>query len=683
MAEPKLTLNNWTLWMSADEYTGGSFFYSEGIDCTSNSKYFKLWPRQINNSVNKRTNGQSVAIVSSNNTLYSFTNDWYIESNIDLNWRSTLDTVGWAYIKGSWDYLNWIAFGDKIVGIGADFIDLIDTSTPIFDYFDIIANPTLTTSDNWTNAWGWTFGTTGATHTTGTATLFSDSFWVSIWKRYRISIKMSWCTTGSVEVYWYGWPNMILNKDSDNWTMTSSVVASWTTLQVWFMPTTWFNGTINYVSVYEYKTNIEWDKATITSASSHPAILRQWDIYIGSGKSIDIVNTTLWDVETVNIIDDWYEIRSISQIGWSLIIWASDWNNSKQYYWNGVDELASEVIEWRGLNIVNAISDETKSYVYTDNAQRKKIFLSSWYTRQCIAENKYNGRTIERSKNLYYPNKKFNFYNYYINSMSIIDDKLYAWAYGGVYTYGYDIAWLPPVWNKPITINPELWALIYAIWLHSATPYISYKDGGINFISEIREYNNKATGYLVTNPIIRDNLSTKKALNKLKIGFKNVDSTIGNIKIHAIVDDDYFWTIRVTGVSVTPTAWAIYNVWTNTKAEVISADITTGAGTIVLKKTDNTANYPWNELTTITKVSWTGDASITSTGFTNMILIKTITSDQQGYWNELIFGSSFVESHMPDWNKIQFVIELNSNNNNVSPEIYDINILSDIIDSDV
>jgi len=38
---------------------------------------------------------------------------------------------------------------------------------------------------------------------------------------------------------------------------------------------------------------------------------------------------------------------------------------------------------------------------------------------------------------------------------------------------------------------------------------------------------------------------------------------------------------------------------------------------------------------------------------------------------------------MPDWRKIKLVIELNSNNSKISPEIYDINILSDITDSNI
>jgi hypothetical protein len=66
-----------------------------------------------------------------------------------------------------------------------------------------------------------------------------------------------------------------------------------------------------------------------------------------------------------------------------------------------------------------------------------------------------------------------------------------------------------------------------------------------------------------------------------------------------------------------------------------------------------------------------------------MCLLKTIESDYQEYGDDLIFSKNFIDAHMPDRHKLQLVIELNSNNSKVSPEIYDVSILSDIADADV
>ena len=82
-----------------------------------------------------------------------------------------------------------------------------------------------------------------------------------------------------------------------------------------------------------------------------------------------------------------------------------------------------------------------------------------------------------------------------------------------------------------------------------------------------------AWGYLVTESIYWDKLSTRKALEKLKIGFKNVASSVGGIKIYAIVDDNYFWRFRPTSTpSTRPSVGDVYEVAHNTTAEVIAVD---------------------------------------------------------------------------------------------------------------
>jgi len=62
-----------------------------------------------------------------------------------------------------------------------------------------------------------------------------------------------------------------------------------------------------------------------------------------------------------------------------------------------------------------------------------------------------------------------------------------------------------------------------------------------------------------------------------------------------------------------------------------------------------------------------------------MILIKTIESTNQGVTYESIFGQPFIDAHMPNWQPLQLVVELNSTSVYVSPEVFDIKILSDIV----
>lgn len=63
-----------------------------------------------------------------------------------------------------------------------------------------------------------------------------------------------------------------------------------------------------------------------------------------------------------------------------------------------------------------------------------------------------------------------------------------------------------------------------------------------------------------------------------------------------------------------------------------------------------------------------------------MCHIKTIESDTQCYGSDLVFGKDFVQNNIPYRYKIQFVIELSSNDYKLSPEIYEFSIHSDIDD---
>lgn len=692
MAESKLTLNNWSLWMSADEYVGGSFFYAEWIDNQSNSKSFRLWHRIVDTEINKRGTWYAVAleqVFEPDEEWYQsigmlwFTADGYIESNWINRWSYTdWEFWWWIYKRPSGWYVNGFAIWNTLLGISNNKIDRFTSLTNLWGS-NLVSNPWLTSDTDWTVGVWWTTWASGATHTNWNLTL-RQSLTLTTGKKYRIVVKSSWTTTGSCEVrLWISWIVWTINSSSDVcflWTINASSDG----LDIIFVPTTTFNWTIEYVKVQEYdSTKLLPDDITITSATTHPLYMWQWDLYIGSWASIDIVNTTDWDVRTVNVIDSSYSIRDITQQWWSLVIWASNSISSRQYYWNGVDEVASEIIDRPYNNIISAIDDETKTYVVTNNSWNRWVFIVSWYQRQPIAKNVFNWQTIERGRIPYNQNKRFNFWIDWPNQTMVLNDKLYVRADWWLYCYWTNVVWLPNTRSKPIRVD-ETTTTIHSLGGVFNRLYMANRKLWINYISQVYEDNYTTSWYLVTQAIFRDNLSTKKSLNKLKIGFKNIKKTIGNIKVYAIVDDDYFWRYQVTNVTTRPEIWDKYNVWKNTVWEIIAIENNWTTGVITFKTTENTANYPWNALSSITRVTGDGQATInTQTLFDNMCLIKTIESDEQWYWEELIFGSSFVDTHMPDRHKIQLVIELNSNNSNVSPEIFDISLLSDIVDTDV
>lgn len=147
-----------------------------------------------------------------------------------------------------------------------------------------------------------------------------------------------------------------------------------------------------------------------------------------------------------------------------------------------------------------------------------------------------------------------------------------------------------------------------------------------------------------------------------------------------IVDDDYFWRFWPTATPTNrPEIGDVYNIAHDTKGEVI--DVDKANGVITFKTLENKGSYIGLANTTITKVSGAGDDSIAvGYKFDNMCLVKTIETTGQEYGSELIFGKDFVNNYLPYRYKIQFVIELNSNNKQLSPEIYELSMISDIND---
>ena len=692
MAEGKLTLNNWTLWMSVDEYTGGSFLYSEWIR-VDNTKCFKLWQHIVNTSINKRSSWYAVAMepVFQRDEdwrdvvwMLWFSADWYMESNWANRWSSPdWEFWWWIYKRASWWYVNWLVVWDQILWISNSKIDRITTMDGLYGS-NIVSNPTLTSDTDWTVWTWWTTWTNWATHSTGVNTL-RQGLTLTESSKYRITTKVSWVTAWSCEVRLWSETIWTITATTDNWFMWVGNTGVWdTSLNLTFIPTTTFNWTIEYVKVQEYDSaKLLPDNITITDYASHP-VCRKWPfIYIGSWSAVDVIDTTTRTKDrTVNIIESDQNIRDIT-VSWnSIILWTSNWKDSRQYYWNWVDDVADEVIEWNSNNIAWVASDETKNYVITSNNYNRDCYAVSWYQRQNIARSVYNWRTIEWGREPYNINKKYNFKITRTNQAMVLKDTLYVVAYGWIYSYWSEVVGIQPNWNKSIKTLAS--TTIYALQTMYARLYFSNRISWENFISYAYSPEYCSNWYLVTNTILWDNLSSRKNLTKLKIGFKNIKKDYGNIKVYAIVDDDYFWRYQVTSVTTRPSIWDKYNVWTNTVWEIIAIENNWTTGVITFKTTENTANYPWNYLSSITKVTGSGQATI-STGrlFDNMCLLKTIESDYQEYGDDLIFSKNFIDAHMPDRHKLQLVIELNSNNSKVSPEIYDVSILSDIADADV
>ena len=688
-----LTLDDWTKGISVDEYAWWSYFFSDWIQSWYNTKGFKLWHRLANEILNNRKDWYVKALIPSwSYWMVALTYDWKMEWAENMNWNNN-----WAFYAtyNDWslyfNYLNWLKRWDYILWIRATKIDLIKYEETYDPTAELITEPEF---DDWWSGWtvwtGWTIWDNWAEHTEwNTADLeanLTDSLTDS--DLVRVAIKVS----GSTK--WYVTPYI---KNNDSWHTetgkngwhTFTIKWSTTATTIKITPSSTFDWIIEVVDVHKYDlTNVEVQKAQLsywTRSEKHPAVIWWWDLYVWCGNYVNIVNLSDWGTITKNIVDSRFEIIAITQQAGSLILWATDWYDSKQYYWNWVDSVASEIIEWKGLVIKWVVWTETLSYVLTTawktedtiDTYEYRLYAVSGYQRSLLANKSFFWHWVDYDSKYYHKEKKFEFNDVKTSEcMAIFLDSLFIPWCDWIYKYWSDIPWVKSTFTRPIKYS--VWATNIILWQNWNTFYFSQTVGWVNYISEVNPRRYLSKWYIVSNSIYWDKLSTRKSLEKFKIWYKNLASEDWWINIYAIVNDDYFWRFEVSWVTNRPEIWDIYTVAHQVKAEVINIDKTNKI--ITFRTIENKGWYDWEANSSLSKVIWDWDSSITVVWFDNMCLVKEIKSTEQEFGSDLIFGKDFVNTYIPYWYKIQLVIELYSIDTKLTPEVYEISIASDVAD---
>lgn len=692
-----ITLSDWTKWISVDEYAWGSYYYSENIQSDYCTKWFKLWKYASAETLNGRNSGHAVAISPIKDwgilwDIMCFEDDWRIETNWHCSgiWYYDWDEdLGWALYarRDSLGYVNWLIYWDYAIWITRSKVDRIKYDFPYMYDEELVANPILKSPwTSWT-IWEWrTINWNWAQHTTWNTWALTCNITIPEAWKYRVAICVRWVTEGRVSITGVGYNMRTENGKYWRFVFNSWEINAWaTTLTI--TPSSTFDWYVEIVNVHEFSEgNIDADIATITSANQHPICLWQGDLYIWSWNKIDILNLTYYDVETKSIIDRTYTIVDITQQAGNLIIWATDWFNSKQYYWNWVDATASEVIEWDWLSIKWVASTETVSYVLTLDNGIYRVYAVNWYQRSLLSISQPTLSTNSLLRTAYKKDKKFVMNRVDSpNSMDVIWDSLYIPWCMWLYKYGSEVPWMNKIWNRIYVNKMDLTHIV--LWNWAWWVYMAYTRNGWNDLMHFSSTQYGYSGYLVTNPIYWDKIWTRKSIEKLKIWYRNGASSASNvavnIKIYAIVDDDYFWRFNVTWVTNRPEIWDIYRVASQTNAKIIDIKKTSNSEWVITlatieRRSQSVAGQR------ITKISWSWDTYIDSNYENdNMFLIKEITNENAWYYSDFIFGENFVDSYMPYWHKIQFVIELYSDSSSQTPEVYELSMTADIADTTI
>lgn len=700
-----ITLQDRTKGISADEFAWGSYFYSDWIQTWYSTKGFKLWPYLNKHLLNERNTWYPVAVCpciwsildSSPNTLF-FCKDGKLEMEWSLNgsleWQGGTWGGGavfvwfWLSIERVWGYV----YGDYALAFNKSYITKIKYKDTYSLSWQTITSPRFENSAAWwtVGTW-WTLTDDWMEHTTGNTGTLVTSATAYANDRARMAIKVTNCTQGTVTMNLWG-KNLTTPAGKNWWFVdTTPNMSSWSSYTITITPSSNFNGTVEAVNFNVFKTSSEEYIWWLTSANKHMAIERGWDIFISSWNTIDILSTVDRTVsDSKQLIREDEEIIALSQQADSLIIWATDGKDSHQYYWNWVDGVATEVIDrpWQVIKWVT--NTETVCYVlaWVWNSAAwyaYRLYAVSWYQRSLIASNAYKVQASQWNLEHYHPSKKFAFNDVqWPESMCMFMDNLYIPWCDGIYQYWQTIPWLSASWSRPI--NYQNWAdklFVYQSW---AELCFTYRYDQENYY--VRAVNERYAPYwyLVTDSLYRDKLGTRKALEKIKLSYKSLSSVDGNIKIYAIVDDDYFWRFDVTWVTNRPAIWDVYEVAEDTTAKIIDIQkASSSRWTITFATIENGWSLTVAK-TSPTKVSWDGDATLTTNyNYDNMCLIKTIETPTQWYGADFIFWKDFVNNYIPFWHKIQFVIELNRfqtyRNDYRTPEIYELSFVSDITDT--
>lgn len=246
---------------------------------------------------------------------------------------------------------------------------------------------------------------------------------------------------------------------------------------------------------------------------------------MGSGNKIDIVSLTDRGVRTKSIVDENETIIDIVQQAGNLIIRTTDGYNSRQYYWNGVDSVATEAIERRGLIVKAVTNTETVCYVLTTSGDstgsivgyQYRLYAVNGYQRSLLACKTYYPNSDDNlNKPQYNIQKKFDFNDVDSSkSMCMFLDGLFIPGCDGIYKYGNEIPGMQHVRSRPIRY--PFGSTKIMLGQNGVYFVVAYTNNGVNYVSEINEQRYTESGFLVTESIYRDKLSTRKALEKIKI----------------------------------------------------------------------------------------------------------------------------------------------------------------------
>lgn len=556
-----------------------------------------------------------------------------------------------------------------------------------------------------------------ARHNESVNTLFTNLQWKPMWliewssRTNRIIASKNWIlkTFTSSEDFNKTIYNIskITDRLNNYWLIFSSSgeIYKWTidenSLDLWVW-TNWVNITLettlpldtNWWSNY-------FDEKSLVFQKGNTIYVTAWNGWLHNIHELTLVNWSLVYEQFVTI-NLGYDIRYMTNIWNQIIIYASDWTNGKQYFWNWVSDTFDRVIDWYDKPILWWVTLNNIDYVIVGTWKRREMYVVSGYQPQKMYWTDINVQNRTKEK-FFFDTEQWSadifetiwetiiipgedcFYKYWDNKIglpkNIVRNELF-WLVNFIYYNDANWSYLT-FWTQTSNYTWNFEYLLTEIFLWQPTPNSTIYPTERVWTLEWLKY-------------IWDSFSQEKSAVKVRVWYKlpKTDTQNTSLNIYARTGDKYyanFYTYEYNWGSYTtaPSVWDIYSFdWVNWEVYDITIkkdnSWTANKALWLIIHCKTTAEYEWDKewvfRWTLTKVSWAGQASfLFSRSDFGYKLLKKITDTTK-------YSDTFnLKDKMPSvkFNEINFKVDLITTDPTITPVFYDLILLHDIIENEI
>lgn len=531
-----------------------------------------------------------------------------VESQNSRIWGMTIDEYSWPD-NSFWDSRN--------IDIRRNSREITLNEYGKYDYYDASWVPI---AHYWASTLQWTFCTNWYVNwTTG------NCWWTIAGLLGNIK---------NVVDYWTkSWKPMVLVLTDTAIHYLEYDSASISTMTVTYNQRT-FNNTCSNRPRLKFKSwLLIWDKNKVVKLSVTTA--STW-VYTPASWTLNSAAIVL----DLNTLDE--TILRIFELWDQVVVFTNKW----QYFWDWFN-LAYDRFVPRDETILSVAQIKTTFYVIT-----KK----NWLITMRKTSNGYDRVAVIKDDTATAPLNRFNMAFNYDNSMITVNWIVYFWWYDkwDVYSYGSYNPWMPETlqrhrltdWTEDVTSLYDGWD--GRIYVGNYT-WTTYKVGYLT-TSNYQSFSNKSW-LMIQKPILWAGRGQDKEMVKYRIWYKT--DTNGRILLYSKVDDETDrYTFYCASYTTLPTAWATYThnwdtytvIWTKYDA----------AAHLWIEMQNNTASPTWPTYIawTLTKSTWTWDATLSFTNWVNFRLVELIDWSATGITTKYKYPWIYT---IP-FNKLQFAL---------------------------